>query len=127
MLPKTPNSAIAVGESKRERPDNRNACQCYHGFTQPPCFLAHSYGQRVQLCQRVKHSCAQLLCLARPPVLTRQSNSVCRAPAKRCAAEHAMHQNDLRVAAATGQRKPWVAFARQKFTRIGVLCRFSRC
>jgi hypothetical protein len=33
----------------------------------------------------------------------------------------------LRVAAATRQRKPWVAFARQKFTRIGVLCRFSRC
>ena len=38
-----------------------------------------------------------------------------------------MHQNDLRVAAATDQRKLWVAFARQKFTRIGVLCRFSRC
>ena len=37
--------------------------------------------------QRMKHSCAHLLCLARPPVLTRQSNSVCRAPAKRCAAD----------------------------------------
>jgi hypothetical protein len=35
-------------------------------------------------------------------------------------------QNALRVAAATGQRKSGIAFARQKFIRIGVLSRSGR-
>jgi hypothetical protein len=61
-------------------------------------------------------------------LIGRNKQSALRHPAARRAPcqRAGIVQRALRVATATRQRKPWVAFARQKLTRIGVLCRFSR-
>jgi hypothetical protein len=62
-------------------------------------------------------------------LIGRNKQSALRHPAARRAPcqRAGIVQRALCVAAASRQRKPWVAFPRQKLTRIGVLCRFSRC
>ncbi len=62
-------------------------------------------------------------------LIGRNKQSALRHPAARRAPcqRAGIVQRALCVAAATCQRKPWVAFPRQKLTRIGALCRFSRC